>query len=633
LRETLDIGCEDSYEVIDFDKENKEEQKKKPAKEEIPLDQMDLESLQSRLEEQQKVLNNAQIALDFAKQETSRVKKKCQQEKKKLQAAQDDHAKKLKHQEAENEKVNKEQEAAVAMEKDSIRSKFVTEFEKDVWPAKQKELKKNKMKSEAINAEESRMKRELMKQIEREQEKSILKNEIRKEKAATDLHVQKMRYLLEERNYAHAYHCSKFQFAKAQNDEADAVKVFEKENAKVVEIESLIERVIAAQKAEEERLQKQKEAEEAALKAGIVDPELEARKAKEAEEAKKKQHQRRTFIVSEICDTEENYVNGLSHALTVYRAPLLEAARRGKKGAILTNEQIKSIFSNMETIRDYNAVFLDLLKSRIAKWDEQTLIGDTFLAVSNLLLSYTEYVNNYSRAISVLGKLRTEIPAFGAFMDQADSENVNLKLVSILIFPIQRIPRYILLIQDLLKHTNPEHPDYRNLEEALAVMNKTGSFINESKREAENASKLAEINQSLKGKHPGFQKSGRYFIHEMAVSFTPEGEKNQLHGMVYIWTDLVLLTHAVNRGQSQYDAAIDLAQSSSTKSKEIGTAVEITGPTGAFADEKDQKKFTKVDKKTGKAVAQHFVLVVKTPLETNRLLSKIESTRRALTKK
>jgi len=444
-----------------------------------------------------------------------------------------------------------------------------------------------------------------------------------------------MKYLLEERALAHAYHCSKFIFSKAQEDEKEALEVLERENAKVAEIESLMDRVVIARKAEEERARKQKELEEEQLKkAGAAEAEVAAKIAKEQEEAKKKQQQqRRAFIVNEICDTEENYVNGLSHALSVYRAPLLEAARHGRKGGILTNEQINSIFSNMETIRDYNAVFLDLLKSRVSKWDEKTLIGDTFMVISKLLMSYTEYVNNYSRAIDVLGKLRAQIPAFAAFMDEADREDVNLKLVSILIFPIQRVPRYILLIQDLLKHTSPDHPDYHNLEQALEVMNKTGNYINESKREAENASKLAEINQSLKGKHPAFQRAGRYFLFETAVTLSPDGsEKNQQHGMLYIATDMLLITHAVGRGQSQFDAAIDLAQTKTTKSQSVQNALDVVGPTATFADEKDQKRYSKVDKKTGKPEQLHYVFLLKSLPDLNRWYSKIENTRFALSR-
>jgi hypothetical protein len=41
-------------------------------------------------------------------------------------------------------------------------------------------------------------------------------------------------------------------------------------------------------------------------------------------------------------------------------------------------------------------------------------------------------------------------------------------LESYLILPVQRIPRYQMLLSDLVKHTSPEHPDYHNLLTAQA---------------------------------------------------------------------------------------------------------------------------------------------------------------------
>lgn len=34
------------------------------------------------------------------------------------------------------------------------------------------------------------------------------------------------------------------------------------------------------------------------------------------------------------------------------------------------------------------------------------------------------------------------------------------------------MPKYSLLLKDLLKNTNPMHPDYKNIEEALVKFNK-----------------------------------------------------------------------------------------------------------------------------------------------------------------
>lgn len=39
----------------------------------------------------------------------------------------------------------------------------------------------------------------------------------------------------------------------------------------------------------------------------------------------------------------------------------------------------------------------------------------------------------------------------------------GLSVESFLILPVQRIPRYVLLLQDLLKYTNATHQDFNNL--------------------------------------------------------------------------------------------------------------------------------------------------------------------------
>jgi len=78
-----------------------------------------------------------------------------------------------------------------------------------------------------------------------------------------------------------------------------------------------------------------------------------------------------------------------------------------------------------------------------------------------------------------------------------------MSLESLLITPVQRIPRYNLLLQvlptlprswhdhalcliasikkkkDLIKHTEPSHPDYENLCKALNLMKNVSEHINE----------------------------------------------------------------------------------------------------------------------------------------------------------
>jgi hypothetical protein len=53
-------------------------------------------------------------------------------------------------------------------------------------------------------------------------------------------------------------------------------------------------------------------------------------------------------------------------------------------------------------------------------------------------------------------------------------------LGSYLIAPIQRIPRYKLLIQELIKHTDKGHPDAQHLGAALKFISDTARHINDS---------------------------------------------------------------------------------------------------------------------------------------------------------
>jgi hypothetical protein len=75
----------------------------------------------------------------------------------------------------------------------------------------------------------------------------------------------------------------------------------------------------------------------------------------------------------------------------------------------------------------------------------------------------------------------------------------SLDLASFLIMPIQRVPRYSMLLKDLAKHTWPEHPDYSALKNATEKMESIAADLNEKKREAENFSSLIELQNCIIG--------------------------------------------------------------------------------------------------------------------------------------
>lgn len=70
---------------------------------------------------------------------------------------------------------------------------------------------------------------------------------------------------------------------------------------------------------------------------------------------------------------------------------------------------------------------------------------------------------------------------------QALANPPSFPLSSHLVIPFQRFLKYHLLLQEILKRTGEDHPDYLNLKLATEQMIKAGETVNERKREQEDA--------------------------------------------------------------------------------------------------------------------------------------------------
>merc|ERR1719230_119683 len=128
---------------------------------------------------------------------------------------------------------------------------------------------------------------------------------------------------------------------------------------------------------------------------------------------------------------------------------------------------------------------------------------------------YKYYVNNYEKSLVSLTNARSTRSKFDKFLSTLDySETLkNQNLQSYLILPVQRIPRYVLLLQDLLETTPSDHEDYPNIKNALREMESLGDYINENKRHHEQINQILDIQAKLqKFPEETLVKPGRVFI-------------------------------------------------------------------------------------------------------------------------
>ena len=78
-------------------------------------------------------------------------------------------------------------------------------------------------------------------------------------------------------------------------------------------------------------------------------------------------------------------------------------------------------------------------------------------------------------------------------------ESRGLILQAFLVLPVQRIPRYKLLLEDLLKKTPSNHCDYVDLKSAIALIGEIAVFFNEAIRSHEMMMDMLSIQKSLLG--------------------------------------------------------------------------------------------------------------------------------------
>jgi hypothetical protein len=104
---------------------------------------------------------------------------------------------------------------------------------------------------------------------------------------------------------------------------------------------------------------------------------------------------------------------------------------------------------------------------------------------------YTLYASNYQSALDALAECR-ENSTFFVALEQLRAAAGN-DIEAFLIMPIQRIPRYELLLRDLLKCTTDDHPDYHNINEALKNMKQIAEHVNSFVKQYQNSARAMQL--------------------------------------------------------------------------------------------------------------------------------------------
>eukprot|EP01091_Cochliopodium_minus_P007171 TRINITY_DN17093_c0_g1_i1.p1 TRINITY_DN17093_c0_g1~~TRINITY_DN17093_c0_g1_i1.p1 ORF type:complete len:491 (-),score=108.24 TRINITY_DN17093_c0_g1_i1:16-1488(-) len=199
---------------------------------------------------------------------------------------------------------------------------------------------------------------------------------------------------------------------------------------------------------------------------------------------------KREKIIEEILITEQNYVQTLSIFSELVLTPCLDDyASRSQK----TN--FSELRNKLDAVLRVNNTLLSLLEQKATKGNLFNSVGDVFKLLTPFLKLYSDFAVTYEQTLPFFSTLQVNQSFVKFYTLQREKYPLYIKndFTSYAITPIQRIPRYEMLLKELLKETSPEHTDYPFLTKSLEEIKIVANFVNQAITKSKNMLKLLDI--------------------------------------------------------------------------------------------------------------------------------------------
>ncbi|RVE64650.1 hypothetical protein OJAV_G00128050 [Oryzias javanicus] len=252
----------------------------------------------------------------------------------------------------------------------------------------------------------------------------------------------------------------------------------------------------------------------------------------------------RKHVMMTLLDTEQSYVESLRSLVQGYMRPL----KQPDSGVIVDPLLVDEMFYQIPEILEHHEHFLDQVSSCVSQWHDRQTIGHILVqsfSKETLADMYSAYIDNFLNAKDAVRIAKEAKSAFHKFLEQNMRENKEKQaLGDLMIKPVQRIPRYELLVKDLLKHTPEDHPDHSYLLDAQRDIKRLAEKINKGRRSAEEAEREARVIQEIEAHIEGVEhilNPQRKFLRQEIVmeAKTVGGKKDR---SLFLFSDLIICT-------------------------------------------------------------------------------------------
>nr|KAF6398374.1 vav guanine nucleotide exchange factor 3 [Rousettus aegyptiacus] len=211
-------------------------------------------------------------------------------------------------------------------------------------------------------------------------------------------------------------------------------------------------------------------------------------KAEEAHQPKCLENDIRSCCLAEIKQTEEKYTETLESIEKYFMAPLKR---------FLTAAEFDSVFINIPELVKVHRNLMQEIQDSIVNKNDQNLY-QIFINYKERLVIYGQYCSAVESAISSLDYISKTKEDVKLKLEECSkrANNGKFTLRDLLVVPMQRVLKYHLLLQELVKHTT-DPVEKANLKLALDAMKDLAQYVNEVKRDNETLREIKQFQLSI----------------------------------------------------------------------------------------------------------------------------------------
>ena len=209
---------------------------------------------------------------------------------------------------------------------------------------------------------------------------------------------------------------------------------------------------------------------------------------------KKKKSSRCWSAAQEIMSSEKNYVDVLKILDEFRRRIEKKISKTSEEGALIYQ---MNLFTILPQLLMLNSMLLEEFEKRIGNWFTKPKIADVLVKKGGFLRIYSTYLDTFENTSLIFEECLKKHNRFAKIVKDVEKLPMcqALGLNMHLLAPVQRLPRYKLLLETYLKYQDENGEDFEDTKKAIEIVSSATKDSNKGLQEREMMERMKKLHQ------------------------------------------------------------------------------------------------------------------------------------------